>query len=171
MTNPSDVPPDSWRPEDQSSSGFPAPPPPGAYQPPQPGYEQGAQQPGYPEPGYQQPGYQQPAYGQPGYQQPGYPPMYGQPAYGGYGTPPDNGLVWGILTTLFCCLPLGIVSIVKASQVNTLWSTGQVDAARKAAADAKRWAMWSAIAAPIFFVIVYGLIAAGTFMAPTTYNP
>ena len=29
-----------------------------------------------------------------------------------------NNLVWAILTTLFCCLPAGIVSIVYAAQVN-----------------------------------------------------
>ena len=29
------------------------------------------------------------------------------------GPPPDNNLVWAILVTVFCCLPLGIVSIVK----------------------------------------------------------
>jgi hypothetical protein len=30
-----------------------------------------------------------------------------------------NHLVWAILTTIFCCLPFGIVAIVYAAQVNT----------------------------------------------------
>ncbi len=46
-------------------------------------------------------------------------PYYGQQQP--VGPPPDNNLVWAILVTVFCCLPLGIVSIVKSSQVNTLW--------------------------------------------------
>lgn len=40
-------------------------------------------------------------------------PAYGQPSQ----PKPDSNLVWGILTTILCCLPLGIVSIVKASKV------------------------------------------------------
>ena len=51
------------------------------------------------------------------------PPPPPPPSYGGVpgqpmGAPPPNNLVWAILSTLFCCLPLGIVSIVYAAQVN-----------------------------------------------------
>ena len=35
-----------------------------------------------------------------------------------------NHLVWAILSTLFCCLPLGIVSIVFAAQVNGKLAAG-----------------------------------------------
>ncbi|MBO7197759.1 MAG: CD225/dispanin family protein, partial [Tidjanibacter sp.] len=35
--------------------------------------------------------------------------------------PPSSNLIWGILTTIFCCLPFGIVSIVFASRVDSLW--------------------------------------------------
>lgn len=54
----------------------------------------------------------------------GYPRHPGEPEGGsGYGqeAAPGNNLVWGILATVFCCLPFGIVSIVKASKVNALW--------------------------------------------------
>ena len=71
-------------------------------------------------------------------------PPYGQPGHAA-GPPPENHLVWAILTTVLCCLPLGIVSIIKSSQVNTLWAQGRYDEARKSAEDAKKWAMWSAI--------------------------
>lgn len=69
------------------------------------------------------------------------------------GTPPDNNLVWAILSTVLCCLPLGIVSIIKSTSVNTLWAQGQYDAARQAAADAKKFAIWSAAAAVIVWVL------------------
>lgn len=52
-------------------------------------------------------------------------------------TPPDNNLVWAILCTVLCCLPLGIVAIIKSSNVNTLWAQGNYEAAQKAADDAK----------------------------------
>ena len=47
--------------------------------------------------------------------------------------PPDSGMVWAVLTTLFCCLPFGIVAIVYASKVNNLWMMGYYDGARAAA--------------------------------------
>ena len=116
-------------------------------------------QPPYGEQGQQR--YDQP-YGQPPYGQP-YPPApqaYGQPGYGppGYGAvagpAPDSRLVWAILSTVLCCPPLGIVSIIKSSQVSTLWAQGQYDAARKASDDAKKWAIWSAIAAGVLYLVI-----------------
>ena len=69
------------------------------------------------------------------------------------GPPPDNYLVWAILTTILCCLPLGIVSIIKSTQVNEKWRAGDYDGATRASADAKKFAMWSAIAAGIVWVL------------------
>lgn len=88
------------------------------------------------------------------------PPPYPQGpegAAGGYQAPPDNYLVWAILSTVLCCLPLGIVSIVKSAKVNTLWAQGQHDEARKTAEDAKKFAIWSAIAGVVVGV-VYGIV-------------
>lgn len=104
---------------------YPPPPPPGSYPPP-PG--------SYPPP----PG----AFPPPGGGFPG-------------GAPPDNNLVWGILVTVLCgCgMPLGIVSIVKATQVSGLWAQGRFAEAQKAADDAKKFAIWGAIAGAIFIVL------------------
>ncbi len=124
-------------------SGNYPPPPPGGYPPPPP--PQGG---GYPPQG--PPGY--PPQGPPGY------PPQGPP---GYATQPDTYLVWAILTTLFCCLPLGIVSIVKASQVSGLWGQGRYAEAHKASEDAKKWAIWSAIVGAIVILIVIVLNIAG----------
>lgn len=73
-----------------------------------------------------------------------------------------NNLVWAILTTLFCCLPAGIVSIVYAAQVNGKLAAGDIAGAQDSAAKAKKWAMWSAIAwvvlvvLYVLFVVVLG---------------
>jgi|SRR5689334_18260813 Interferon-induced transmembrane protein len=91
----------------------------------------------------------------------GYPPPppggYPPPPHGGFppspGAPPDNNLVWAILCTVLCCLPLGIVSIIKSTQVSGLWAQGQYQAAQKAADDAKKFAMWGAIAGIAIAVI------------------
>ena len=80
--------------------------------------------------------------------------------------PPQNYLVWAILTTIFCCLPFGIVSIVFAAQVNSKWAAGDVAGANASAANAKKWAIVSAVVGIvgavlylIFFVILGGLAA------------
>ena len=99
----------------------------------------------------------QPPYGQPPYgQQP-----YGQqqPPYGAqpqFGAPPDNHLAWGIVTTLLCCFPLGVASIVFASQVNSKYATGDFAGALESSRRAKQFAIWSAIATGI--VVVLGIV-------------
>lgn len=69
------------------------------------------------------------------------------------GTPPDNNLVWAILCTVLCCLPLGIVAIIKSTKVKELWALGDHDGANKAAADAKKYSIWGAAIGVIFIVL------------------
>ncbi|GED96978.1 CD225/dispanin family protein [Gordonia crocea] len=84
-------------------------------------------------------------------------PFPGQPVpgqYGAAGPEPDNNLVWAILSTVLCCLPLGIVAIIKSTSVSKLWAQGDVAGAQKAAEDAKKFAIWGAIAGVIVLVIL-----------------
>lgn len=67
------------------------------------------------------------------------------------GTPPPNYLWQSIVVTLCCCLPLGIVSIIFAAQVNSKWAQGDVAGARDASQKAKMFAM---IGAAIGLVII-----------------
>jgi hypothetical protein len=95
---------------------------------------------------------------------PSAPPPYGAPQ-GGYPVQqPDSNLVWAILSTLLCCLPLGIVSIVYASRVSGLWAQGQYAEAQAAADTAKKWAIWSAVAG-VIVLIIYGVVAVAGGMA------
>ncbi|HDS0949446.1 TPA: CD225/dispanin family protein [Stenotrophomonas maltophilia] len=71
-----------------------------------------------------------------------------------------NNLVWAILSTLFCCLPAGIVSIVYAAQVNGKLAAGDIAGAQESSEKAKKWAMWSAIAAVVVGVLYVILIMA-----------
>jgi Interferon-induced transmembrane protein len=50
-----------------------------------------------------------------------------------------NYLVQAVLVTLCCCLPFGIVAIIKASEVNTLLAKGNYEGAAKASEEAKKW--------------------------------
>jgi len=79
---------------------------------------------------------------------------YGTSSYSSsnYGQPlrPNNYLVWAILSTLFCCLPLGLYAIILASKVNGLFDSGLYEEAEEASAKAKKWTITA---------VVLGLIA------------
>lgn len=74
-------------------------------------------------------------------------------------TPPDNNLAIAIISTILCCWPIGIFSIIKATKVNTLWKQGDHAGAQKASEDAKKFAMYSAIAgvalALIYIIMIF----------------
>jgi uncharacterized membrane protein len=120
------------------------------------------QPPGPPSGGYPPPG---PPSG--GYPPPPPPQGGGFPPPPGYGTQPNNNLVWAILVTVFCCLPLGIVSIVKATQVSGLWAQGQYAEAQTAADDARKWAMWGAIIGGVIIVIAVIINVAAMSSTPS----
>lgn len=73
-------------------------------------------------------------------------------------TPPPNYLVFAILTTIFCCQILGIVSIVFAAQVNSKWNAGDIQGALDASKNAKLWA-WVAFGSGIIVAITFTLLA------------
>ena len=76
-----------------------------------------------------------------------------------------NHLVWAILSTVFCCLPLGIVSIVFAAQVDGKLAAGDLAGAREASAKARFWALLATvlvlvpIALYLLFLIAFGGLA------------
>ncbi|QEG43269.1 CD225/dispanin family protein [Roseimaritima ulvae] len=69
---------------------------------------------------------------------------------GPVGTKPNNYLVQSILVTLCCCLPLGIVAIIFAAQVDSKWNSGDHAGAVAASENAKKWSM---------IALVLGIIA------------
>jgi hypothetical protein len=74
------------------------------------------------------------------------------------GTPPPNYLVFAILTTIFCCQILGIVSIVFAAQVNSKWNSGDIQGAMDASKNAKLWA-WIAFGSGLIIVLAFAVFA------------
>jgi beta-lactamase regulating signal transducer with metallopeptidase domain len=91
------------------------------------------------------------------------PPATSGPA-GGEGTPPPNYFVWGILTTLLFCPPLGITSMVFSSQVNSKWASGDVAGAQASSTKARKFAVWAALTAVVWVVlglfVIFGLHSA-----------
>ena len=70
---------------------------------------------------------------------------------------PDSHMVAAVLVTIFCCLPLGIVAIVKANQVTSFYYRGGYDAALLASADADKWVKIALILGIISFCGSAGL--------------
>lgn len=58
---------------------------------------------------------------------------------------PKTWLAESILVTLFCCLPFGIVGIVKASNVSSAFKAGRYAEAEAASKSAKKWTIYGCI--------------------------
>ena len=69
--------------------------------------------------------------------------------------------MWAILTTLFCCLPLGIAAIVFSSQVNSKWNVGDVAGAQAASNKARQFSIWAAVAGVVLVILYVILLVAG----------
>ena len=76
---------------------------------------------------------------------------------------PKNWLVESILVTILCCLPFGIVGIVNAAKVNSLYDQGKYDESIRSSANAKRWTMFGLIAGIIYLILVIVMVSMGWF--------
>ncbi len=74
------------------------------------------------------------------------------------GTVP-NYMVHSILVTLCCCLPLGIVGIVKAGEVNNRLTAGDYEGALKASNTVKT-VLWWGVGLGLAGSIGYGILVA-----------
>ena len=72
-----------------------------------------------------------------------------------------NHLVKAILVTIFCCLPLGIVAIVFAAQVNGKAAAGDLAGAMEASENANKWSNIGLGIGIVLGVIWFGLMMMG----------
>ncbi len=77
------------------------------------------------------------------------------------GPPPNNHMAWALVTTIICCVPVGLVAVWFAGQVRPKWESGDYYGAAEAATRAKTWG-WVAISVGFFVYVVLGaaLVAA-----------
>ena len=84
-------------------------------------------------------------------------------------TPPKNWLVESILVTILCCLPFGIAGIIFATQVNTKWSNGDYEGARKSSMEAAKWTKIGFFVGlgvlVLWLIAVFGLGLSGLWMS------
>jgi hypothetical protein len=77
------------------------------------------------------------------------------PAPGQAGPPQvPNYMVQAILVTLFCCLPLGIVSIIKANEVNRRLLANDYAGALQAS-NSNRTILWIGFAGGLVICVIY----------------
>ena len=106
------------------------------------------------------------------YNQP--PPQYGmQGGSPGQGAAPSNYLVWAILSTIFCCLPLGVASIVFAAQVSSKWAMGDYAGAEDSSRKAKQFALWGTIVGVVFdllIIVFYAVVLIAAWKSSNNVN-
>lgn len=77
---------------------------------------------------------------------------------------PDSYLVWAVLSTIFGCLPFGVVSIVYATKVERLYFNGLYDESLRASRKAKNWCIAAAVSAAVvllvYIVFYFAILAA-----------
>ena len=78
---------------------------------------------------------------------------------------PSSNILLAVLTSLCCCMPLGIIAVIKASRVRLLYEKGEYDQAIKASVQARRYCYagiflslicWVLSLLGIIWIIVYG---------------
>ena len=131
----------------------------GGYQYGMPEQSQGGYQYGSPE--QSQGGYQ---YGSSEQSQGGY--QYGASGQNNYGQPERQlsgtpYMVFAIISTLLCCLPLGIVAIVYASKISSLQKAGDYAGAQEAAKKARLFTILGAVIGLIVSIIYIAIAVAG----------
>ena len=117
---------------------------------------------------------QRPAASQP--QATGYFPGEPQPSWqpnhttmpGGAPTKSAPYLVWSILFTVFCCLPLGIPAIVFAAKIDSCNARGDFAAAAQNARRSKQFMIWGGVLS-VVLVLLYILFFALMF-AETNFH-
>lgn len=69
----------------------------------------------------------------------------------------DNYLVPAVLSAFCCCLPVGVVAIIYAAQVNSKLAAGDIGGAQAASKNAKMWC-WIALGAGAAVSLVYAAL-------------
>lgn len=77
---------------------------------------------------------------------------------------PGSYLALAIISTILCCLPTGIVSIIYATKVNSLYEDGNYNEAIKASKNAKTWGLVSigiAVLGWVLYILIFGIAMFG----------
>ena len=93
--------------------------------------------------------------------------QWSTPSASGATSDVQNYLIPAILATIFCCLPLGVVSIIFATQVNSKVASGDIAGAMEASKKAKMFMFLSIGLGVLFYgtLIIIWIIFFGAALA------
>lgn len=74
---------------------------------------------------------------------------------------PDTNLIWSIIC-ISVCLPFGILALVESVKVDSLYSDGDYEGAKRASEKSKSWSMWCLWIWLIIFAIIIIATAANS---------
>ena len=74
---------------------------------------------------------------------------------------PANWLWQSIVATLLCCLPFGVVGIIFAAKVDSLYNSGRYAESVKASKNAKTWTLVAVVAALIYYAVLIVMFSTG----------
>ena len=81
----------------------------------------------------------------------------------------NNYMIWSILSTIlstvFCCLPIGVGAIIYSAQVDTLLARGNYQGALNASRNAKIWNIVTLVIGLVWIVMSVGLVVTGVLAA------
>jgi len=83
-------------------------------------------------------------------------------AHGVVRFPVGNNLALAIITTFFCCMPLGIISIIYACKTDAAASRGEFAKALKYSGLSEKWSIAAVIIGFVYFALMLIFNLAGT---------
>ena len=84
---------------------------------------------------------------------------------------PKSWFLESILATLFCCLPFGIVGIVNAVRVNSLYDQTLYEESKRVSANAKRWTLIAFGFGIVYLIIAIIILSIGSFSEMNLTTP
>lgn len=91
------------------------------------------------------------------------PPVYGPQQGSGYNNPgagcdmpkPDNYIWLSVITMVCCCLPFGIVALLKSNEVDNAYALGDYERARRASNAALTWGIVAVVCGFVFSILYF----------------
>ncbi len=74
---------------------------------------------------------------------------------------PNNWLWQSIVATILCCLGFGVVGIIYAAKVDSLYYKGQYEEAERAAKRAKIWTLIAVVVGVVYIAVSLSLYLTG----------
>ncbi len=76
---------------------------------------------------------------------------------------PNNWLWQSIVATILCCLIFGVVGIIYAAKVDSLYYRGRYEEAEQAAKKAKMWTLIAVVFGVVYYAVTLSLLLTGNF--------